>query len=42
VAETRIVSSRLGERSIAVGAATMVLKTALADRSLFPAQGAQA
>jgi predicted NBD/HSP70 family sugar kinase len=42
VAETRIVSSRLGEQSIAVGAATMVLKTALADRSLFPAQGAQA
>ncbi len=39
VAETRIVSSRLGERSIAVGAATMVLKTALADRSVFPAQG---
>lgn len=42
VAETRIVSSRLGERSIAVGAATMVLKTALADRSLFPALGATA
>jgi len=42
VAETRIVSSRLGERSIAVGAATMVLKIALADRSVFPAQGATA
>jgi predicted NBD/HSP70 family sugar kinase len=40
VAETRIVSSRLGERSIAVGAATMVLKSALADRSVFPAHGA--
>jgi predicted NBD/HSP70 family sugar kinase len=42
VAETRIVSSRLGERNIAVGAATMVLESALADRSLFPVQGAQA
>ncbi len=40
VAETRIVSSWLGERSIAVGAATMVLEAALADRSLFPAHGA--
>jgi len=40
VAETRIVSSRLGERSIAVGAATFVLKTALADRSVFPSQRA--
>jgi predicted NBD/HSP70 family sugar kinase len=40
VAETRIVSSRLGERSIAVGAATLVLATALADRNLFPARGA--
>ncbi len=36
VAETRIVSSRLGERSIAVGAATLVLEAALADRTLFP------
>jgi predicted NBD/HSP70 family sugar kinase len=42
MAETRIVSSRLGERSIAVGAATLVLESALADRSLFPAQGATA
>jgi predicted NBD/HSP70 family sugar kinase len=40
VAETRIVSSWLGERSIAVGAATLVLSTALADRSVFPARGA--
>jgi predicted NBD/HSP70 family sugar kinase len=40
VAETRIVSSWLGERSIAVGAATLVLEAALADRTLFPAQGA--
>jgi predicted NBD/HSP70 family sugar kinase len=42
VAETRIVSSWLGERSIAVGAATLVLSTALADRSVFPARGATA
>jgi predicted NBD/HSP70 family sugar kinase len=42
VAETRIVSSRLGERSIAVGAATLVLATALADRSVFPSHGASA
>jgi len=35
VAETRIVSSRLGERSIAVGGATLVLEAALTDRSLF-------
>jgi predicted NBD/HSP70 family sugar kinase len=40
VAETRIVSSRLGERSIAVGGATLVLEAALADRTLFPARGA--
>ena len=39
VAETQIVASRLGARSIAVGAATMVLDAALADRGLFPAQG---
>jgi predicted NBD/HSP70 family sugar kinase len=42
VAETQIVASRLGARAIAVGAATMVLDAALADRSLFPAQGASA
>jgi predicted NBD/HSP70 family sugar kinase len=42
VAETRIVASRLGERSIAVGAATLVLEAALADRTLFPAIGASA
>jgi predicted NBD/HSP70 family sugar kinase len=40
VAETRIVSSRLGERSIAVGAATLVLQSALADRTLFPGASA--
>jgi predicted NBD/HSP70 family sugar kinase len=42
VAETRIVASQLGARSIAVGAATLVLDAALADRSLFPARGATA
>ena len=42
VAETRIVASWLGARSIAVGAATMVLDAALADRSVFPAHGATA
>ncbi|HUQ02942.1 MAG TPA: ROK family transcriptional regulator [Kofleriaceae bacterium] len=42
VAETQIVASRLGARSIAVGAATMVLDSALADRSLFPAAGVSA
>ena len=42
LAETQIVASRLGARSIAVGAATLVLDAALADRSLFPAHGASA
>jgi predicted NBD/HSP70 family sugar kinase len=42
VAETQIVASRLGARSIAVGAATLVLDAALADRSLFPAAGVSA
>jgi predicted NBD/HSP70 family sugar kinase len=37
LADTQIVASRLGARSIAVGAATMVLDAALADRSLFTA-----
>lgn len=36
VAETQIVASRLGARSIAVGAATLVLDAALTDRSFFP------
>jgi predicted NBD/HSP70 family sugar kinase len=36
VAETRIVTSNLGERAIAVGAATLVLQAALHDRALFP------
>ncbi|MBN8232576.1 ROK family transcriptional regulator [Corallococcus macrosporus] len=38
MAETRIVTSTLGERAIAVGAATLVLQAALRDRSLFPTQ----
>ena len=42
LAETQIVASRLGARSIAVGAATMVLDAALGDRSLFPAHGGSA
>jgi predicted NBD/HSP70 family sugar kinase len=42
VAETRIVSSRLGERAIPVGAATMVLEAALADRSILPSHRASA
>jgi predicted NBD/HSP70 family sugar kinase len=42
VAETQIVASRLGARSIAVGAATLVLDAALADRTLFPSHGASA
>jgi predicted NBD/HSP70 family sugar kinase len=40
VAETRIVASQLDARSIAVGAATLVLQAALADRSWFTAAGA--
>lgn len=36
VATTDLRTSELGPRSIAVGAATMVLKEALADSSLFP------
>jgi predicted NBD/HSP70 family sugar kinase len=38
MAETRIVTSTLGERAIAVGAATLVLQAALRDRTLFPTQ----
>lgn len=36
VNETRLVNSNLGERAIAVGAATLVLQAALRDRALFP------
>jgi predicted NBD/HSP70 family sugar kinase len=38
MAETRIVTSALGDRAIAVGAATLVLQAALRDRTLFPLQ----
>jgi predicted NBD/HSP70 family sugar kinase len=37
-AQTRIVTSTLGERTVAVGAATLVLEKALADRRLFAVQ----
>jgi predicted NBD/HSP70 family sugar kinase len=40
MAETRIVTSALGDRAIAVGAATLVLQAALRDRTLFPLQHA--
>ncbi len=40
VAAARILASRLGPRSVAVGAATLVLKAALEDSSLFPTVGA--
>src|SRR5262249_20113320 len=36
LAETRIVMSELSDRAIAIGAATLVLQAALADRTLFP------
>jgi predicted NBD/HSP70 family sugar kinase len=39
VAQTRIVTSNLGARAIAVGAATLVLASALANQQLFPAVG---
>ena len=39
VAAARILVSRLGPQSVAVGAATLVLKTALEDSSLFPTVG---
>ena len=42
LAETQIVASRLGARAIAVGAATLVLDAALADRSMFPIHGGSA
>jgi predicted NBD/HSP70 family sugar kinase len=38
MAETRIVTSALGNKAIAVGAATLVLQAALRDHSLFPLQ----
>jgi predicted NBD/HSP70 family sugar kinase len=38
---TDIITSNLGDKAIAVGAATMVLRSALADRALFPALAAR-
>jgi predicted NBD/HSP70 family sugar kinase len=40
VAETRILTTGLGDRAIAVGAATLVLQSALRDRALFPVRTA--
>ncbi|MDB4980766.1 MAG: transcriptional regulator, family [Myxococcales bacterium] len=40
--DTVIITSNLGDKAIAVGAATMVLRAALSDRALFPAQLARA
>jgi predicted NBD/HSP70 family sugar kinase len=39
--DTAIITSNLGDKAIAVGAATMVLRAALADRALFPALAAR-
>jgi predicted NBD/HSP70 family sugar kinase len=39
--DTGIMTSNLGDRAIAVGAATMVLQAALADRALFPEMAAR-
>ena len=36
VAQTRIMTSNLGPRAIAVGAATLVLSAALSNQQLFP------
>jgi predicted NBD/HSP70 family sugar kinase len=38
---TGIMTSKLGDKAIAVGAATLVLRAALADRALFPALAAR-
>jgi predicted NBD/HSP70 family sugar kinase len=38
---TSIITSNLGDKAIAVGGATMVLRAALADRALFPALAAR-
>jgi predicted NBD/HSP70 family sugar kinase len=38
---TAITTSNLGDKAIAIGAATMVLRAALADRALFPALAAR-
>jgi predicted NBD/HSP70 family sugar kinase len=39
--DTAIMTSNLGDKAIAVGGATMVLRAALADRALFPALAAR-
>jgi predicted NBD/HSP70 family sugar kinase len=39
--DTAIMTSNLGDKAIAVGAATLVLRAALADRALFPALAAR-
>jgi predicted NBD/HSP70 family sugar kinase len=39
--DTPIITSNLGDKAIAVGAATMVLRAALSDRALFPAHAAR-
>jgi predicted NBD/HSP70 family sugar kinase len=39
--DTGIMTSNLGDQAIAVGAATMVLQAALADRALFPEMAAR-
>ena len=41
VAASEIMSSALGPRSIAIGAATIVLEAALGDPRLFPTIGAR-
>jgi predicted NBD/HSP70 family sugar kinase len=38
---TSVMTSKLGDKAIAVGAATLVLRAALADRALFPALAAR-
>jgi predicted NBD/HSP70 family sugar kinase len=39
--DTAIMTSNLGDKAIAIGGATMVLRAALADRALFPALAAR-
>jgi hypothetical protein len=42
VAASRIVASELGERDVAMGAATLVLQSALADLRFFPTSAGRA
>jgi predicted NBD/HSP70 family sugar kinase len=39
--DTTIMTSKLGDKAVAVGGATMVLRSALSDRALFPALAAR-